>query len=151
MLHYRKKCRKSSFPFFSRQMMTMTKWWTYSQEFCTKKWFTLYLDYCVPACTNQQAPLCQRYSPVQTGSEGVLQADQRSVNNFRLRIQELPTGGVKGNVHFSTRSQKSHCEAQFWMDDCFHFRNMKKSSTKPQPSERSTNSSSDTSQRSVAD
>ena len=57
---------------------------------------------CVSVRTNQQAPVCQRHSQVQAGSEGLLQADQRSAANHRHRIQDLPAGGVKGNVHFNT-------------------------------------------------
>lgn len=67
--------------------------------------YTFYEYYCVAACTNQQAPLCQRHSPVQTGSEGLLQAGQRSATNHSLRIQGLPAGGVKGTVHFRAKSQ----------------------------------------------
>lgn len=78
----------------------------------TNIWFPLYLEYyCVPVRANQQAPLRQRHSQVQTGSEDLLQAGQRAVVIHSLRIQGLPAGGVQGNVHFSAKSvQKRHHE-----------------------------------------
>lgn len=77
--------------------------------------------YFVSACTNQQAPLCQRHSQVQTGSKDLLQADQRPVNNHLLRIQGIPAGGVKGNVQSSTQSLKNGLceEPQRTNDDVF--------------------------------
>ena len=60
---------------------------------------------CVAAHADQQAPVRQRHSKVQTGSEGLLQADQRAVSHHRVRVQELPAGGVQGNVPFSTRCE----------------------------------------------
>lgn len=80
-----------------------------------------YLEYCcVAACTHQQAPLCQRYSQVQAGSEALLQTDQRAVANHGLWDEELSAGGVEGTVRFSTQykeSGMSDCKDQQWTDD----------------------------------
>ena len=81
-------------------------------------WFILYVACCVPVRTNQQAPLRQRHSQVQTGSEGLLQAGQRAATNHSVRIQRLPAGRVEGNVHFPTKSRKTwHCEGRRWFDE----------------------------------
>lgn len=110
------------------------------------------LNITVLARTNQQAPVCQRHSQVQAGREGLLQADQRTVNNHRHRIQGLPAGGVKGNVCFNYTFQSKRNAGNIssgWMTVCFTFRNMKMNSTKLQPSESSSSLYRDTSQRSV--